>query len=103
MRSMRHRERMAFWMTEIPGGEFAMGEAADEAEAGESGAGPLATLELSGVTATAQHVRRTPSLIAAAAEDYFLVSIQTDGAGALVQDGRTAVLAPGDFALYDST
>ncbi|MGH3587840.1 MAG: cupin domain-containing protein, partial [Pseudonocardia sp.] len=55
------------------------------------------------MTATAQYVRRTPSLIAAAAEDYFLVSIQTDGRGAVVQDGRTAALAPGDFALYDST
>jgi hypothetical protein len=63
----------------------------------------LATLELSQVTATAQHVRRTPSLIAATAEDYFLVSIQTKGVGAIVQDGRTAVLQPGDFALYDST
>jgi AraC-like DNA-binding protein len=63
----------------------------------------LATLELSQVTATAQHVRRTPSLIAATAEDYFLVSIQTSGIGAILQDGRTAVLQPGDFALYDST
>jgi hypothetical protein len=33
MRDMRHRCRVAFWMTEIPGGGFAMGEAADEAEA----------------------------------------------------------------------
>ena len=63
----------------------------------------LATLELSRVTATAQLVRRTPSLIAAAAEDFFLVSIQTRGIGLVTQDGRTAQLQPGDFALYDST
>ncbi|MFC4949397.1 helix-turn-helix domain-containing protein [Pseudonocardia sp. GCM10023141] len=63
----------------------------------------LATLELSQVTATAQHVRRTPSLIAATAEDYFLVSIQTRGVGLISQDDRTAELHPGDFALYDST
>lgn len=63
----------------------------------------LATLQLSRVGSTAQRVRRTPSLIAAAAEDYFLVSIQTEGAGRVTQDGRDAVLAPGDFALYDST
>jgi AraC-like ligand binding domain. len=63
----------------------------------------LATLELSRVTATAQLVRRTPALIAQTAEDYFLVSIQTAGVGRITQDRRTAVLQPGDFALYDST
>jgi AraC-like DNA-binding protein len=63
----------------------------------------LATLELSCVTASAQHVRRTPAKIAHASEDYFLVSIQTRGQGAVLQDGRTALLGPGDFALYDST
>jgi AraC-like DNA-binding protein len=98
------RERLAFWNeavsdtyvrldTTAPGGDVV----------GEIRADSLATLELSRVTASAQHVRRTPSLIAAAAEDYFLVSIQTDGTGAVLQDGRTAVLEPGDFALYDST
>jgi hypothetical protein len=30
---MRHRWNVAFWMTELPGGGFAMGETADEAEA----------------------------------------------------------------------
>ena len=39
----------------------------------------------------------------AAGEDYFLVSIQTQGSGAVLQDGRRADLQPGDFALYDST
>jgi AraC-like DNA-binding protein len=63
----------------------------------------LSTLELSCVTASAQHVRRTPAKIADASEDYFLVSIQTVGQGAVVQDGRRALLRPGDFALYDST
>ncbi|MGE0802311.1 MAG: helix-turn-helix domain-containing protein [Lautropia sp.] len=63
----------------------------------------LAMLELSRVTATAQRVRRTPGRIARASEDYFLVSIQTRGRGVVSQDGRDALLAPGDFALYDST
>jgi hypothetical protein len=30
---MRHCDHVAFWMTELPGGGFAMGEAPDEAEA----------------------------------------------------------------------
>jgi AraC-like DNA-binding protein len=70
---------------------------------GEIVSDELATLQLSRVTATAQLVRRTPDLIARASEDHFLVSIQTQGRGVVSQDGRDAVLAPGDFALYDST
>lgn len=63
----------------------------------------LATLALTRVTSTAQVVRRTPAMIASAAEDRFLVSIQISGRGVVSQDGRDTVLAPGDFALYDST
>jgi AraC-like DNA-binding protein len=70
---------------------------------GEIVSDELATLQLSRVTSTAQFVRRTPDLIARASEDHFLVSIQTRGRGVVSQDGRDAVLAPGDFALYDST
>lgn len=70
---------------------------------GEIAVDQLATLQLSRVTATAQTVRRTLARIARASEDYFLVSIQSRGHGAVVQDGRAERLAPGDFALYDST
>lgn len=63
----------------------------------------LSSLALSRVTSTAQHVRRTPAKIAGASEDFFLVSIQTAGEGVVIQDGRRALLRPGDFALYDST
>lgn len=70
---------------------------------GEIAIDRLATLELSRVTSTAQRVRRTPARIAAASEDYFLVSIQARGQGRVSQDGRDARLGPGDFALYDST
>lgn len=66
-------------------------------------ANQLATLGLSRVTASPQHVRRTPAKIAHTTEDYFIVSIQTKGCGRIVQDGRIAELSPGDFALYDST
>ncbi len=70
---------------------------------GEIAVEQLSTLGLSRVTASSQWVRRTPAKIARSSEDYFLVSIQTAGRGIVVQDGRSAVLAPGDFALYDST
>lgn len=70
---------------------------------GEIEGNQLATLGLSLVTSSSHRVRRTPAKIALATEDYFLVSIQTVGRGLVVQDGRSAELTPGDFALYDST
>jgi AraC-like DNA-binding protein len=60
-------------------------------------------LDLSVVASGAQNVLRTPRQIARATDDYFLVSVQTKGHGRVRQDGRAAFLAPGDFALYDST
>lgn len=100
------RHRLSYWVDAVcdtyvqldcdaPGGAGSI--------EGEIRLDTLATLELSRVTATAQRVKRTPAKIARASEDYFLVSIQTQGQGAVSQDGRTALLQPGDFALYDST
>lgn len=63
----------------------------------------FASLRLSVVSSHPQFVQRTPRQIARGTQDYFLVSIQARGRGIVRQDGRTAVLQPGDFALYDST
>ena len=63
----------------------------------------LAHLKLSVVESGPQRVLRTPGKISRATEDFFLVSIQTRGRGVVSQDGRIALLQPGDFALYDST
>lgn len=60
-------------------------------------------LDLSVVSSGPQDVLRTASHISRATDDYFLVSIQSRGHGRIEQDGRSAQLAPGDFALYDST
>jgi AraC-like DNA-binding protein len=99
-------QRLAFWTDMVCSTyvqldcDAAAGAATIE---GDITADELATLQLSRVTATPQIVRRTAAKIACASEDYFLVSIQTQGEGVVEQDGRTAHLAPGDFALYDST
>jgi AraC-like DNA-binding protein len=63
----------------------------------------LGMLGLSRVTSSAQSVLRTPAGISRTSDDYFLVSVQVAGTGMVVQDQRTAVLGPGDFAVYDST
>ncbi|MBC3194316.1 helix-turn-helix domain-containing protein [Pseudonocardia sp. C8] len=64
---------------------------------------PVGPLELSTVTAGSQHVRRTRSLVAAGEGEFLLASIQLAGRGRVEQDGRTALLGPGDMAFYDST
>lgn len=100
------RDRLAFW-TDLVCDTYVQLDCDIPADAspidGEIVSNTLATLRLSRVTATAQQVSRTQAKIAAACEDYFLVSIQTQGCGMVSQGGRDAVLAPGDFALYDST
>lgn len=64
---------------------------------------PVGELELSTVLAGAQHVERTRALISAASEEFVLASIQLAGRGQVEQDGRTALLGPGEMAFYDST
>jgi AraC-like DNA-binding protein len=46
---------------------------------------------------------RTPREIARSTDEYFIVSIQTQGRGVVSQDGRDAHLSVGDFAIYDTT
>jgi AraC-like DNA-binding protein len=64
---------------------------------------PLGGLQISEVIANQQHVARSPRQLTRSNEDCFLVSLQLAGQGVIEQDGRTAVINPGDFALYDST
>ena len=64
---------------------------------------PLGDVRLSEVSSTAHHVRRTGRMLSRADEDCMLLSLQMHGTGSVEQDGRQAILQPGDFALYDST
>lgn len=63
----------------------------------------LPGLELSVVSSRAQRVMRTPQVISKASDDCFIVSLQTQGQAVISQDGRDALMSPGDFAMYDST
>ncbi len=55
------------------------------------------------VRATAHVVERTPELILRGDRPHFKVNLQLAGHGLLVQDGREAVLRPGDLAVYDTS
>src|SRR4051794_23037438 len=70
------RDRLAYWNDAVSAAYVSLTCDTPTADVvGDIRVDSLATLELSQVTATAQRVQRTPSLIASTAEDYFLVSI----------------------------
>ena len=59
-------------------------------------------IHVSEVSASQHVVERTPELIARADRDYFKLSLMLSGTGLLIQEGREAVLRPGDLAVYDT-
>ena len=62
-----------------------------------------ADLTYSRVNSNAHGVCRDKARIARSTDDHFLLSLQVRGNGLLGQDGRHAILRPGDFAIYDVT
>ncbi|WP_181274471.1 helix-turn-helix domain-containing protein [Brevibacterium oceani] len=63
---------------------------------------------MSHIRADPHAVLRTPGLISRsdavhAGDDYFKVSLQLEGHGLLIQDGREMALAPGSLAIYDTS
>ncbi len=62
----------------------------------------LDDVHVSEIHATPHTVERTSELIARGDRAYVKVSLQLAGSGLLVQDGREAVMRPGDIALYDT-
>jgi AraC-like DNA-binding protein len=66
----------------------------------QSRVGPVAFTQ---VDSTAQRVFRTPSRIARASEDFVLMALGNSGVNGVFQDGREAVVAAGQFVIYDTT
>jgi AraC-like DNA-binding protein len=63
----------------------------------------LSNLTLNTVTSSRQRVERRPRRMGQSDSDYFLFAMQLNGIGEVRQDGRRAVLRPGDYAHYDTT
>lgn len=55
------------------------------------------------VTASAHRVSRDKRRVAQGREQFVLLSHMRQGQGVVLQNGREAVLRPGDFAIYDTT
>src|SRR3546814_16747102 len=50
-----------------------------------------------------QHaVVRTPELVARSGRDFYKLSMQLRGSSLLLQDGKEALLTPGDIAIYET-
>ncbi len=60
-------------------------------------------MAFSRLRSTAQTVRRDARHVRQTEDEVFLVNLQVAGVGTFVQDGREAVLKPGDFTCSDST
>lgn len=70
---------------------------------GSVSSGRLGQALCSTVSSCAQRVSRTPGRIARAQESSVLFALGTTGHGGVTQDGREAVIRPGEFAFYDTT
>lgn len=63
----------------------------------------LGDVQLSEVTGDRSRVRRSPAMIRSADPGVVKVGLQLSGHSIVHQDGRCAVLAPGDLAVYDTS
>lgn len=99
------RDRVAFWVDMICSTYVRLDcdPAPDGAFTGSIDHHRLPGLDLSVVRSGAQSVLRTARTIARDPEDYYLVALQTQGTGGVEQDGRQALMSPGDVVIYDST
>ena len=62
----------------------------------------LGAIDLTHLRSNVPRVARTESQIRLGGEDCLLVQVQRQGSCLVRQDGRSAVVDPGDFVLYDS-
>jgi AraC-like DNA-binding protein len=100
------RNRLSLWTETVSDTFVRLQCTADggrESIDGELWVESLASLEIARVRASAQTVSRRKPDIAASSTDYFLVGVQTQGSCIVTQDGRSASIENGGFALYDTT
>lgn len=107
-RDLRPRERFDAWSAAIDGSFVPLHAVGPDAGSRESFTGglisqPLGGTSVSTVMGSAVRVSRTAREIAKADPGFIKLGFQLRGYSVITQDGRDAALAPGDFALYDTT
>src|SRR5262245_56671375 len=98
-------ERFDFWRHVVSETFVPLDASREAAEPfrGELRGANLGALRLYEVDADTHVARRTQRLVTRAPAEYFKLGLQVSGHSVLIQDGREAVLGPGDFAVYDTS
>lgn len=102
--SVPENNRMSYW-SDMVCAMYARMECERPTQAdmfGEIEFSVLGSTQLTHVHSNAPAVRRTSRLVESAPHTSYLVQLQRRGTGLVRQDGRQAVLSPGDFVLYDT-
>jgi AraC family transcriptional activator of tynA and feaB len=99
------RDRVAYWVDQVCDACHVDCEPRrDTALFGDcSVAGLAGTLQFGKGASTAQALSRSPRQIARGNSDFFHICVMSYGRALLRQDGREALLEPGDFVLSDRT
>jgi AraC-like DNA-binding protein len=99
------RERFSYWLDTICEVYARLDcERPETADVyGEIDFSRLGALDLTSLRSNVCHLNRTPRQIQKSSEDFCMVQVQREGRGLVKQDGREALLVPGDFVLYDAT
>jgi AraC-like DNA-binding protein len=98
-------EREAFWRqalseTFVP---MTVGAVPQDRFAGRLRADWIGRLLVAQVASTAQDIHRTPREISRTDAAYLQIATMGRGVGRVVQDGREAILGPGDAAVFETT
>ena len=103
--SVPESQRAAYWIDAICSTYVLLDcEPSDELPLfGDIQSSRLGILDFTHLRSNVKRVRRTERQINKGGDDYCMVQIQREGKSAVIQDGRTAVVNPGDFVLYEST
>lgn len=99
------RDRFAFWREAVCNSFVRLGCDTTHRVGfhGELEIARHSTLSISNVGGSGHSVQRRKRDIRAASDEFFLLSLQREHTSRISQFGNTAVLQPGDMALYDST
>ena len=98
-------ERIDFWRSTVCD-QFVtldVSPAAGELMHGYVQATAVGDVQVRAIGASGHRFERTTRLVRRADEDYYHIALARRGRSTFAQDGREAVVGPGDFVLYDST
>lgn len=93
------------WQRAVSGSFVPLEVASDEPETfrAQLRGRALENVFFSEIGVSAHQVTRTPELIDRPTDPFYKLTLQLSGTGILVQDGKEAVLGPGDIGLYDTS